>query len=337
MKAPRDGGYKTGDKELWHADAEARTITLDKRLFTETGSHSFVFRAPGFADKSVSVTIKRPAPAINTRYGSALGAPVVFSFGSPEYQDGLTVYVTQPGGANPLMLPTSYLDRTAPGRLILRAAYFKSASCAIKEPGEYVFSFVNSRFEPGSVDFAMKFIAADIPDFDDVAAGDWYYDAVRFVIAEGLFDADESFGSDSPMTRAMLAEALYRLHGSPDVSGESPFTDSGEKSVIWAHGEGIVEGAGGGLFLPDNIITREQIAVMLYRYHKITPAEPFDVADGELSRFIDSGAVSAWAREGAAWAAQAGILRGTDNAELLPQETATRAQAAQLLFNYLFI
>ncbi|MDR2615538.1 MAG: S-layer homology domain-containing protein [Oscillospiraceae bacterium] len=337
LKKPGENGYRGVDSALWSADADGGTIAFDKSLFDEAGSYSFVFRAPSYADKSASVTIKKPAPRILSREKAKLGAPLVFRFDSADYQSGLTLYVTPPGGES-VMIPTGRLDRNTPGRLVLSATYFESASGAVTAPGKYSFSFVNSRFEPGAAEVTVELIAAEIPALGDVNTEDWHYDAARYVISEGLFDLapDGSFGADAPMTREMFAEALYRLAGTPEIGGGSPFSDTSAAGVKWAHDAGIIYGAGDGRFLPDGIITREQIAVLLYRYAKWTVDSGQWLVDGgteTLSRFSDADEVSNWARDAMLWATRAGIINGSDG-RLTPQGTATRAQAAQLLLNY---
>jgi hypothetical protein len=334
LKTPSAAGYERVDGGKWALDDGEKSVTFDASLFTEAGSYSFVFRAAGYADKSASVTIKKPAPQISSRGSAAPGAPVIFSFDSPDYQNGLTLYVTPPGGAS-AMLPTSWLDRSAPGRVMLRAAYFASQSCVITEPGEYSFSFVNSRFEPGAAELAVEFTDAGIPDYGDVTPEDWYYDAARYAISEGLFDAAPggSFGAGAPMTRAAFAEALYRLEGSPGALGGSPFSDCGAESVVWAHGAGIINGAGGGKFLPDGVITREQIAVMLCRYAAWRSPGGGLSAEADLSGFADADDVSGWAAEAVRRAVGAGIMNGSGG-KLNPHGRATRAEAAQLLLNF---
>jgi hypothetical protein len=333
LKTPSAAGYERVDDGKWTLDGGKKSVTFNASLFTEAGSYSFVFRAPGYADKSASVTIKKTAPRILSRETAAPGAPLVFTFDSEDYQNGLTLYVTPPGGGS-VMLPTSWLDRSVPGRVMLRAAYFASSSCVITAPGEYKLSFVNSRFEPGAAELAVKFTDAEIPDYGDVTPEGWYYDAARYVISEGLFDAapDGSFGAGAPMTREAFAEALYRLEGEPAASEDSPFSDCDAASVVWARGAGIINGAGGGKFLPDGVITREQIAAMLCRYAEWSDPGGALLAEADLSGYTDAGDVSGWAREAVARCVGAGIINGSDG-KLDPQGEATRAQAAQLLLN----
>ena len=111
--------------------------------------------------------------------------------------------------------------------------------------------------------------------FDDVKPTDWFYDAVEFVVENGLMIgvSDSSFEPDEPTTRAMLVTVLWRLENRPPVPGECPFPDveAGEwyaDAVTWASEHGIVLGYDDGTFRPDGLITREQFVTILYRYDK---------------------------------------------------------------------
>jgi len=148
----------------------------------------------------------------------------------------------------------------------------------------------------------------------------------------GLFDLTgaDTFSPNAPMTRLMLAQALYRLSGSPAVSGKGPFVDTTDPAVVWAYEQGVVTGTSSDTFEPGGAITREQIAAMLMRYASLSGDA---AAQGDLSAFPDRAAVSAWAEEAMAWAVGEGLINGTGAGALEPQGTATRAQVAQILLN----
>ena len=178
--------------------------------------------------------------------------------------------------------------------------------------------------------------------FDDVSDGSWYYSAVSFAYYNGLMNgvATGKFDPEGTMTRAMLVTVLYRLDGGEAV-GTSPFTDVPEnewytEGVIWANENGIVNGIGGGKFDPDGRVTREQIATILYRFAKY---HEIDVgATASLSRFADSGRVSAYANAPMQWAVQSGIIGGRQEGSklyLAPQSSGTRAEVAAILMRFL--
>ncbi|MDR2664905.1 MAG: S-layer homology domain-containing protein [Oscillospiraceae bacterium] len=344
MKSPTAGGYSRVDGAKVSIDSAARSVTFDASLFTDTGSYSFVFHAAGYADKSLSVTVKRSAPDVAPPDMAKLGMPLVFTFDDDDYQNGLTVYVAPPGGRS-AMIPASWLDRTQPRRVTLRAAYFASGSSALAQPGQYVFSFVNNRYEPGTVDVELGLSSSDIPQLPDVQPEHWYYDAVRYVLGAGVMEplADGEFGAAAELTRGMLADALYSVSGGEpgegaaavtvfdDVAADSRYAEA----VAWASGAGIVAGFGDGTFRPDAGITRQEIAAMLHRYRQLTIRDSqFTIHEepGDLSAFADAGDVAGWARDDMAWAVGARVINGADG-KLLPRGNATRAQGAQLVYN----
>ena len=174
-------------------------------------------------------------------------------------------------------------------------------------------------------------------DFADVAADSWYSGAVAFASGHELFNgtSDTTFTPDAPMTRGMLAQVLHNLESNPDALGGSAFADvqSGAwyaEAVAWASREGIVTGYGGGAFGPDDSITREQLAVMLYRY---AGAMGYDTAQGgtALWAYADYSQVSAYAWEAMNWAVESGIIRGTAAGILSPGTNAGRVAAAAML------
>lgn len=172
--------------------------------------------------------------------------------------------------------------------------------------------------------------------FTDVAEGDWYYEAVRFVRERGLMNgySDGQFGPNNPLSRAQLAQILFNKEGRPGVNYLMDFSDVADEAwyagaIRWAASRGIVGGYGNGAFGPNDPITREQLAVMLWRYSG-SPA----AANMELN-FNDESAVSPFAREALCWAVENGILNGYGGGRLVPQGQATRAQTAQMLKNFI--
>ena len=171
--------------------------------------------------------------------------------------------------------------------------------------------------------------------FTDVKVGTWYYDAVAFVYENGLMQGTSAtrFSPDSSLTRAMLAQILYNRAGKPTVKDKSAFTDVANDAwyadaVIWAYGEGIVSGVGGGKFAPDASITREQLAAMLYR-----AAGSPEVQETTLT-FNDASKVSSYAKSAICWAVEEGIVTGKGGNRLDPTGTATRAEVAQMLARF---
>ena len=172
---------------------------------------------------------------------------------------------------------------------------------------------------------------------DLVQSKDWFYDAVRYVVDQGLFNGVTAtqFSPNAGMDRSMLATVLYRMEGAPTEGYSGVFTDVKDgqwytAGIEWAAANGIVYGVGDGVFLPSRSVTREQIASMLYRY--AGQYLKLDVSQtGDLTSFSDSGKVSDWAEESMTWAVGAGIITGSDGGTLLPGNNATRAEVATML------
>ena len=188
----------------------------------------------------------------------------------------------------------------------------------------------------GSVDLSA------VP-FKDIA-GHWAEDDIVKAYYAGLVNGMEEdlFGPEVTLTRAMFVTMLYRMAGAPEVeSTETGFTDvpAGKyyaEAVAWGVEAGVVNGMSATVFAPNQKITREQMAAMLYRY-----AEKVDGRDvsarADLSSFTDGETVSDWAKDAVAWAVSEEILNGFPEGTLLPTANATRAQTAAILCRYLDI
>jgi hypothetical protein len=175
--------------------------------------------------------------------------------------------------------------------------------------------------------------------FRDVSPSDWYYDDVKFAVEKGLFKgvSSDEFAPQAQMTRAMFATVLYRLAGEPATAGNSAFGDVTAdrwftNAVAWASASGVITGYSADVFGANDNITREQIAIMLYRCAKLMSRDVSRTAD--LSSYADEGAVSEWAREALAWANAAGFITGRDADTLAPADNATRAEAAAILHRF---
>lgn len=195
---------------------------------------------------------------------------------------------------------------------------------------------------PGtSVDVKVTFREADYGYFYDVSRGDWYYEAVRFVHEKGIMAGTSThyFSPNADLSRGMLATILYRLEGSPNVSGYSSFNDVSStsyyaKAIAWAERNGIVNGVTTERFEPDTAVTREQMAAILCRYADYKGHDT-SVSYDYLATFGDSGNSHVYARPALNWAVAHRIINGQGSSVLAPRATATRAEVAQVLMNYL--
>ena len=170
--------------------------------------------------------------------------------------------------------------------------------------------------------------------FSDVDANAWYAEAATYCRDNGLMSGTggTNFSPNSTMTRAMLAVVLYRLAGSPAVSGSDAFTDTVEGSwyseaVLWASRQGLVSGYGGGLFGTNDPVTREQIATILWRYDRSPEAE-------SGNDFADESTIASYAMDAVDWVRANGIMNGKGGNMFDPKGNATRAEVATILMNY---
>ncbi|WNX83965.1 S-layer homology domain-containing protein [Agathobaculum sp. NTUH-O15-33] len=213
---------------------------------------------------------------------------------------------------------------------------------AVTDAGNGVYKF---QMPAGKVTVAASFSASDgcaysdhcaAKRFTDVPAASWYHEAVDYVVGHGLMKgaSDTTFAPDVDTTRGMLAAILYRREGSPSVGAESAFTDVATNrydtaAITWASAEGVVTGYGGGLFGPDDALTREQLAAILYRYARLRGHDGSVGAD--LSAFSDAAQISAYATDAMRWANAAGLITGKGGGLLDPKGNAKRSETAAIL------
>lgn len=186
-------------------------------------------------------------------------------------------------------------------------------------------TWVPKELEPGS--------------YYDVSQNAWYHDAVKYAGENNLMSGvgGGNFDPDGEANRAMITTILYRMEGTPQPAGAAAFTDVAAGSyyadaVAWASSENIVSGYSQTSFAPEDQISRQQLATMLYRYAQYKGYDVSDTAD--LSAFDDSDSIASYAEEAVSWAVAEGLISGTDDTTLSPEGTATRAQIATILMRF---
>lgn len=203
------------------------------------------------------------------------------------------------------------------------------------EDGSY--QFIQPR---GTVTISVTFAKKPVEPlpFVDVAAEEWYGDAVATVYAQGLMmgTAEDTFAPELVATRGMVVSILHRLAGSPTVSAEVfedvTADDWYGQAVAWAASEGIASGTSAETFSPNAAVTREQLAALLCNF---AAQQGMDTtARSDLSSFDDAETVSDWAQDAVSWAHAEGLLAGTSATTLSPQGEATRAQLAAMLVRF---
>lgn len=181
---------------------------------------------------------------------------------------------------------------------------------------------------------------ADDSFYSDVSEGDWFYNEVKYVHENGLMNGvgGSLFAPNAAVTRAMAVTTLYRLAGSPGVSGANPFTDLEQDwymdAVQWAFEAGVTKGTSETTFDPDTVITREQLAAMFYRYAQYCGLDVSVGKDTDILSYTDAQSISDWAMDAMQWACGSGLIRGVGNDTLAPTADSSRAQLAAMLMRY---
>ena len=206
-----------------------------------------------------------------------------------------------------------------------------------KGNGKYTFTMPGSQVTVNA-SFA-KDSSSPVDSFLDVNTGAWYYDAVKYAVENGLMSGTGTytFEPNTTLSRGMIAQMLYALEGKPSISSANNFTDVSssdwyDKAASWAQSKGIITGYEDGRFGPNDPLTREQLALILYNYAK---SEGYGTsAKADLSKFTDGTSTSAWAQQAMSWAVGEGLLSGRGVNMLYPTGTATRAEVAQIMMNF---
>ena len=210
----------------------------------------------------------------------------------------------------------------------------KTVSTVKKSDTVYTFTMPASAVKVG-VSYVKATETPSETKFNDVSANDWFASAVDYVTGKGMMNgtADNTFSPKANTTRGMVVTVLYRLENQPSTSAAS-FTDvaSGAyyaNAVAWANANGIVSGYGSGKFGPNDKVTREQLAAILYRYAQY---KKYDVSGANsLDGYTDVQSVSSYAVPALQWANAAGVVTGKSGSKLDPKGNATRAEVAAML------
>ena len=178
----------------------------------------------------------------------------------------------------------------------------------------------------------------DLP-FEDVDSDEWYYSAIKYSYNNKFISGTTSttFSPDMKLTRGMLVTILHNMEGKPKVTEVNNFPDVQDstmyyyKAVNWAIKNKIISGYNNGKFGPDDLITREQLAVILWKYSRYKGTYKDKTAD--YSKFSDSKKISEFAQKGMNWAVGVGVITGSQG-QLLPQGNASRAEAVSMIYKY---
>ena len=204
--------------------------------------------------------------------------------------------------------------------------------------GTYTFTMPEGKVTVEATFRAVK-EESPVDAFLDINPDAWYYDGVKYTVENGLMSGTgtDTFGPDTTLSRGMIAQMLYALEGKPSVSADSRFPDVPDgawfaNAANWAQSKGIITGYENGHFGPNDSLTREQLALILYNYAQ---SKGYDTsAKADLNQYVDGSSTSAWAQTAMAWAVGEGLLSGRNANKLTPTGTATRAEVAQIMMNF---
>lgn len=306
-------------KNTLDSDITVKVNNDSKTVGKNNGTQSFTYTKPSSGSSSGKTTYKVTTSAVNN--GGVNASP-------SSAEKGATITIT-------LSPDKGYkLDK-----LTVTNGSGKTVSTVKKSDTVYTFTMPASAVKVG-VSYVKATETPSETKFNDVSANDWFASAVDYVTGKGMMNgtADNTFSPKANTTRGMVVTVLYRLENQPSTSAAS-FTDvaSGAyyaNAVAWANANGIVSGYGSGKFGPNDKVTREQLAAILYRYAQY---KKYDVSVGEDTNILsydDAQSISSYAIPAIQWACGAGVVTGKSGSKLDPKGNATRAEVAAMLMRF---
>lgn len=321
-------------------------ITGGTSPYTGTANKTFTVKNSTLADITVNGQTIKPTESYTFKYTpSSGGSSGGSSSGKTTYK--VTTSAVNNGGVNAspsnaekgatITITLSPDKGYKLDKLTVTDGSGKTVSTVKKSDTVYTFTMPASAVKVG-VSYVKATETPSETKFNDVSANDWFASAVDYVTGKGMMNgtADNTFSPKANTTRGMVVTVLYRLENQPSTSAAS-FTDvaSGAyyaNAVAWANANGIVSGYGSGKFGPNDKVTREQLAAILYRYAQY---KKYDVSGANsLDGYTDAQSVSSYAVPALQWANAAGVVTGKSGNKLDPKGNATRAEVAAMLMRF---
>ncbi len=291
-----------------------------------------------FDSVTENLTVTATYKVINSEITSAVisatengnGAIGITPEGAADYGETVTVVLTPDAGYRFKSISIKCADGS-----------YISASF-VSETVEHVATFTFT-MPDCAVEVIAEFTEHSASNYTDIRTDDWYYEAIQFVSDLGYFKGidEDIFAPHWNMTRAMFVTSFGRLAGiDPSQYTDAPaYTDVEEGMwytayIQWATEEGIVLGYGDGTFGPEDIITREQMALLMYKFIKWAGYDVEPQNSNWMNRYIDTDEISDWAKEAVEWSVGIGLMKGTSETTIAPKAPATRAEVAQLIKNF---
>ena len=314
---------------------ETVTFTVRPKAGLPVGSYSENIVVSGLENTTVSVTAN-----FTVKQFSSGGGTTTYPVQVEENSQNGGVQVS-PKNAVPGTLVT-VTPQPAPGyelaTLSVLDQYGNEVDVNPLGNGNYSFKMPRSGVKVEATFYCTGSELCPTHHLSDVLVKAWYHDAVDYVVEHGIMTGTSAttFEPNTTLSRAMVAQILYNLEGQPTVTGESTFTDvSGHwaiDAITWAQKTGVVDGYEDNTFRPENNVTRQEFAQMMYNY---AAYKDYDLsAKGDLSQFTDGDSVQEWAVTAMSWANGNALINGHDDGTLEPGGTTTRAQAASILMRF---
>ena len=305
-----------------------------------------------------------PGVTVEPRNGAgpvrAVARNVDGNFGLETFYPGsdrlkVTLHDTQPGASYILTVSDSETGTVcyADQRTGMRSTVFDVAFALPEDRTDLLLSIGATAADFTKIEISLSYVpaaedvecprddACPMAAFRDLDPDAWYHDGVHWALAEGVMNGvgADTFAPDVPVSRAMLVTMLWRQAGAPEASEEITFTDVPPglwytEAVRWAAAQGVVKGYDARTFGPDDAVSREQVAVILWRYASMQGADVTTGVADRLGQYLDTEQIAPWALDAMRWAAHTGLIRGVTDERLSPRTGATRAQSATLLLRF---
>lgn len=311
-----------------------KTAKRGAKLFTVDSDNCAVFEITHFSTFELSGTVTYVEPSSG---GSSSGKTTYKVTTSAVNNGGVNASPSSAEKGATITITLSPDKGYKLDKLTVTDGSGKTVSTVKKSDTVYTFTMPASAVKVG-VSYVKATETPSKTKFNDVSANDWFASAVDYVTGKGMMNgtADNTFSPKANTTRGMVVTVLYRLENQPSTSAAS-FTDvaSGAyyaNAVAWANANGIVSGYGSGKFGPNDKVTREQLAAILYRYAQY---KKYDVSGAKsLDGYTDAQSVSSYAVPALQWANAAGVVTGKSGSKLDPKGNATRAEVAAMLMRF---
>ena len=320
-----------GTLSVTPGQGDSKTVTLDLNAENSTNGKLTV----GYDTDVLTLTAVEPTDAALNSFVTAEDGTVTFAYANKTAVNGklatLTFSYDSSSAPKTTVATVTTLEEGGSQKEIAQKVTLTLKDEVVVPVGPSEPSKPSTPTEPEKPDFPFKDVTTDHP----------FYEDIKYVYEKGLMQgvSEDIFQSGTTTTRGMIATILYRMEGEPAVKNASSFRDVADgmyysKAIVWAAANGIVNGYADGSFQPDQTISREQMAAILYRYAQYKGCDVSVGEDTNILSYTDATQVATYAVPAFQWAVGAGIINGTTASTLSPKGSATRGQVAAILHRY---